>query len=170
MQWYFGNRADEIIDGVWLGDLVAAHDTDFLEDNNIKLLINCTLEYPFHPNLPKDIKTMRIPVRDSGLAKDKIKMQYYIENSLLEMLRTFSDHKGNILVHCYAGKQRSSILVACFLKMLNDLSNGYFFETTVPLSRQLDECIKLIRNKRYKAFGYGLYVNFRETFFSYFSS
>ena len=49
----------EIISGLWIGDIDDAFNNTFLKDNNITILINCTLNYTF-PNIK--INKLRIPI------------------------------------------------------------------------------------------------------------
>ena len=37
----------EIISGLWIGEMDSSFDIPFLKDNNITILINCTLDYGF---------------------------------------------------------------------------------------------------------------------------
>jgi protein-tyrosine phosphatase len=165
MGWSTGNRADEIIPGIWLGDLVAAHDYDFIKKNNITVIINCTKEHLFSEKVQKSIHgigLVRIPVRDSRLEKDIIMMEKHLPNVVRLMLCARFRQNRNILVHCYAGKQRSAIVVAAFLKVYRTEHNGNGVHC--EKTEELAKIIAFIRARRPKAFGYGWYVNFHKSF------
>ena len=42
-----GNPADEILPGLWLGNLEASQDTAFLKEKRIDAVFNCTKNLPF---------------------------------------------------------------------------------------------------------------------------
>lgn len=114
---YFENQ-NEIIKNVFIGNSVTLHDLDFIHENKIKLIINCTSDIG-ETNLKSFCesskpKFIRIPVLDN-LQDDQIeKMHQEITRILPFMFQCYS-RQENILVCCRAGRQRSAILVACFL-------------------------------------------------------
>lgn len=200
MNFFKTNFVDEIIPRLWLGDYKSALDIDFLLNNKINLIINCTPNTKFFyetvdlnlsnssiANKLKRIETYRIPVNDSLLEADFIRMEKYFKIVIPLLLRKYTIEKKNILVHCYAGKQRSAIVVAALLKVLSD--NNYI--SVLPPVKQLDlskynlskyNLCKYTRNiqqyqnicnyiisKRYQAFTYGYRVNFEPTFLRYFN-
>jgi hypothetical protein len=179
------NEVDEIIPRLWLGDANAALDTDFLLKNNINYIVNCTQTVPvIHDTLNKkdlsldDIKqlckidTFRIPVNDSLLEKDFILMEQYFKIILPLLLRKYTIEKKNILIHCFAGKQRSAIVVAAFLKILND--NKYIHLTDIPKNNieksvQFQTICNFMLSKRIQVFTYGYKINFIKTYKRYFN-
>lgn len=189
MNFFKTNSVDKIISRLWLGDHKSALDIDFLLNNNIDLIINCTPNTKFfyettdlnllNSNIAtklKKIETYRIPVNDSLLESDFILMEKYFKIVIPLLLRKYTIEKKNILVHCYAGKQRSAIVVAALLKVLSD--NNYI--SVIPrvkksnLSKytrniqQYQNICNYIISKRFQAFTYGYRVNFESTFLRYF--
>lgn len=189
MNFFKTNSVDKIISRLWLGDYKSALDIDFLLNNNIDLIINCTPNTNFfyettdlnllNSNIAtklRKIETYRIPVNDSLLEADFIRMEKYFKIVIPLLLRKYTIENKNILVHCYAGKQRSAIIVAALLKVLSD--NNYI--SVVPqvkksnLSKytrniqQYQNICNYIISKRYQAFTYGYRVNFESTFLRYF--
>tara|TARA_Y100001936_G_C15673858_1_gene457589 strand:+ start:195 stop:605 length:411 start_codon:yes stop_codon:yes gene_type:complete len=108
----------EIISGLWTGNINDSFNKEFIRDNNIHILINCTLDYGF-PDL--NLKKLRIslsnnltPFEDIVLLnknKDKI-IKYIYEN--IEI--------SNILIYCYDGLIISPLIVALFLINMGGIS------------------------------------------------
>ena len=102
----------EIISGLWIGEMDSSFDIPFLKDNNITILINCTLDYGF-PDI-KNISKLRIPLSNNLtpskdqplLKKNKDKIIKYIYDNI-----DFS----NILIYCYDGLQNAPLIVSLFL-------------------------------------------------------
>ena len=104
-------HANEIIPGLWLGDRSAARDTKWLEKNNITVVFNATKDLPFSPSIRRQY---RIPVDDNLQPEEIRNMSLWSQETVYKMLEEYN--KGNIiLVHCFAGMQRSATLVGMFL-------------------------------------------------------
>jgi len=105
-----GLSFNNIISGqVWLGNYKAALDPKFIKDNNISVIINCSVDLPFIFNLidPAEhgiskLETYRIPVYDSLLEHDIYIMEQYLHKVLPFLLKKLLKEKKNILIHCYA--------------------------------------------------------------------
>ena len=128
------SNANEIIPRLWLGNVKASMDEDFIRQNNIVVVFNCTKNLPFSPIIP--IK-YRVPV-DDNLEEEEIRnMELWSGEIAYKMMNEYIEGK-TILVHCMAGMQRSAASVAfmliAFLKM-----------------RALD-VMKMIKEKRMVAF------------------
>lgn len=79
--------------------------------NKFDLIINCT------PDIrePKQYKQfIRLPIRDDP---DDIENAFSIinETGILAVINTAIGNREQVLVHCYAGEQRSCAIVACYL-------------------------------------------------------
>lgn len=127
-------NANEIIPRLWLGNAKASMDEDFIRQNNIVVVFNCTKNLAFSPIIP--IK-YRVPV-DDNLEEEEIRnMELWSGEIAYKMMNEYIEGK-TILVHCMAGMQRSAASVAfmliAFLKM-----------------RALD-VMKMIKEKRMVAF------------------
>ena len=100
----------EIISGLWIGDIDVIYNKKFIEDNQISLIINCTLNYKCneYPN----IQTVRIPLSDNlyhnidQLRTHKDKILKFIDDSL---------ETHNIVIACYDGKTISPFIVSLYL-------------------------------------------------------
>lgn len=101
----------EIIPNLWLGDINIARNKNFFDENNIDIVINCSKDIEFFCNYTKNI---RISV-DDNLEECEIEKFYeYIEKAV-DFIHDEILNNKNILVHCYAGRQRSASIVACYL-------------------------------------------------------
>jgi dual specificity phosphatase 12 len=110
--------ATEIIPNMWLGDIRSALDTDFLKDNNITTIINCTVKYPF-PDIA--VNKIRVAVRDRGKQEDYDTMYAYLEH-VVPLIYQLMDEGHRVLIHCYAGCHRSVCLVLGFLVKYSKLT------------------------------------------------
>ena len=177
--FFIRRDVDEIIPGLWLGNYKSALDVDFLLNNNIDVIINCTQHIPFVNQLElniDDIETYRIPVNDSLLECDFLLMQDYFKIIIPLLLRKYTIEKKKILIHCHSGKQRSAILTAALLKVLID--KNYITlqkeltlskESTVPKGKkQFQYICNYILSKRPQVFTYGLRINFEPTYKRFF--
>lgn len=104
------NPADEILPGLWLGNIVASQSAEFLIGKKIKAVFNCTKNIPFHEAVRI---RYRVPV-DDNLEEDEIRNMSLWSFEAVYKLRL--EHlKGPVLVHCHAGMQRSACVVAMYL-------------------------------------------------------
>ena len=169
------NSVDNIIPRLWIGDSSSSLDLEFLRENKIDVIINCTPDLPFFNEFyhfidDLDIETFRIPVYDSLLEKDILLMEEYFRTVLPFMLRKYFTEKRNILVHCKGGKQRSAIVVAAFLKVSLDRKRISIPDIEIQnnSSNTFNDIYYYILSKRPQAFTYGLRVNFINTFNRFF--
>ena len=101
----------EVLSGLWIGDIDMIYNKKFLEDNQIKVIINCTYEHPFSENT-KDIQNIRIPLPNNIyncidiLRQNKDKILEFI-NSQLEF--------NHILICCQDGTCISPFIVSLYL-------------------------------------------------------
>ena len=126
-----------------------------MDAHKIKAVLNCSKEKDI-PNYFKDssIEYMRVPVDDSLQQKDYDKM-FLLLPSMVEFIHKHVDIlKQPILVHCWAGRQRSACAVVCYLMEKHGLNP--------------DEACKLVMSKRKEAFHFGKSVNFDQTMNKYY--
>ena len=112
------NNADQIIPNVWLGNLRAALDEQFLKNAGIQVVFNCTKEAQFHPSIRR---RYRVPV-DDNLPQEEIRNLELWSYEIVYKLLTEYKQGRPIFIHCHAGMQRSPAVTAMFLMALYHMS------------------------------------------------
>lgn len=167
---------------LWLGNYKSALDPVFLKDNDISVIINCTIDLPYIYDVLEPekhglskLETFRIPVYDSLLEHDIVIMEQYLSTALPFTLKKLVNDKKNILIHCYAGKQRSSSLCAATLFLLVD-NDIYDLKLKNKDIKNIDDKSKLMKlifqymlEKRPCVFTYGYRVNFKKSLERFFN-
>lgn len=95
----------KLLDYLYIGSLDDARNNRYLQSNNIKYIINlCDSD-----NFPVDVKCYNFPIRDDE-SQDIIP-------TITKCIKIIDSvkHKGNILVHCYAGISRSATCVIAYI-------------------------------------------------------
>jgi dual specificity phosphatase 12 len=149
-------KVNRIMPRLYLGNFQAAKDREFFQQKNIKAVLNCTkaVDIPNHFAHIKDIEYMRIPVDDSLKQKDFDLMYQYMPAAVEFIHKHVDVQKNNILIQCYAGRQRSAACVAAYLISKHKMTPR--------------EACKLILEKRPEAFHYGHSLNFDQTLEKYY--
>ena len=107
-----------ILPSLWLGDQKISLCKEFFDIYNISVVINCTKDYSYHSNKTTNI---RVEVDDS-LKKEDIDKLYLYFHETSDFIHRKINNGDNILVHCYAGKQRSANIVLAYLMKYGKLS------------------------------------------------
>jgi protein-tyrosine phosphatase len=136
---------NKILEHLYLGNKEASEKYGY----QFQLVVNCTPDIKFH----KDCKfCIRLPVND--LPEESKKLLKLIEDThVLEHIHASILAKKDVLVHCYAGAQRSCATVACYLMKYHGVNPN--------------EAINYIKSRRNVAF-FGN-VNFRDTINEYYN-
>ena len=108
----------EIISGLWISDINGSFDNNFLKDNNISILINCTLNYGF-PDI--NIKKLRIPLSNNLTPSEDLFLLKKNKDKIIEYIFENIDF-SNILIYCYDGLLISPLIVSLFLIQKGDIS------------------------------------------------
>lgn len=85
---------------------------------HFSLVVNCTKDIPF----PKyETKCIRVPVDDSQ-ENTNLFIEYIQGHQVLEQIHDALTNNQRVLVHCYAGINRSCSLVACYLMKYRNMT------------------------------------------------
>ena len=108
----------EIISGLWISDINSSFDSHFLKDNNITILINCTLNYGF-PDI--NVKKLRIPISNNLTPSEDIMLLKKNKDKIIKYLYENIEF-SNILIYCYDGLLISPLIVSLFLIKMGGIS------------------------------------------------
>lgn len=149
---------DLILDNLYLGNINASKDIHFLKDNNIKYIFNISNDIPNYYDNNKNIikEYINLKVRDDLTKESNDIMFNNLPNLVLKLDNLLSLNNGNVLVHCYAGRQRSAVLVAAYLIYKYNLS--------------IKDAYNFILERRPEAFHYGLSYNFNDALTRYYDN
>lgn len=126
--------AHEILPRLWLGNKAASQNDGWLRAQGITVIFNCTKDIPF---ISTERSLYRIPV-DDNLQQDEIRNLGLWSFEIVFKIAKEYNAGNRILIHCYAGMQRSAACVAMYL---------------IGRSRcTTDEAVQYIRTKRPIAF------------------
>jgi protein-tyrosine phosphatase len=108
--------ATQILNGLWLGNFEDAMNPIFHRQNHITVVINCTKDLPFlsHGNGTHPVMKYRVPI-DDDLSKQEITAMSEWLGYILPLIHTHRRQGRNILIHCFAGVQRSAIVMMSYL-------------------------------------------------------
>jgi protein-tyrosine phosphatase len=149
------NRYHKIFDNLYLGNIESARNIETIKKLNIKYIFNISNGIPNYFSYDKNIKYFNLFVADD-LSDNSINlMTDNLPQLVKELDNCINANDGNILVHCYAGRQRSAILIAGYL--------AYKFHNTP------NEAYDFIIDKRPEAFHYGSSYNFHNSLEKYYN-
>ena len=137
---------NKIIEQIWLGNKDSAKSKDFIKDNKISVIINCSKNIKNYFEKDSSIEYYRVMVNDKLEDDDVIDMKRQIFGVIFYMYQKFNEGH-NILVHCRKGKQRSATVVTAFLSLLHPDKN-------------ISDLMEIVRKKRNLVFNKGKSVNF----------
>lgn len=120
--------ANEIIPRLWLGNKTAATSEEWLRDHHITAVFNATKDLPFANVAPHQY---RIPVDDSLGDPDINNMSIWSPEIIYNVLKEYNSGEI-ILVHCFAGMQRSAAIVVMTLIALKQMTA----EQAIAFTRQ----------------------------------
>ena len=107
-----------IIPNLYLGNIKAAHDIDFLKKCDIKAIINCTDKEPFNDyfnnNYHNNFSTFRLCVKDNKYSENIEDFKKSIIDAIVFIEQNL-DKNRPVFVHCYWGLMRSATVVAGYL-------------------------------------------------------
>ncbi len=146
-------NCSKISSRIFLGNYKCAKDKNFLKKNNIKAVLNCTIELPNYFQTDKNIEYLKIPVDDSLKKRDFDLMNLYLPLAVEFIHKHVNILKHNILIHCYMGRQRSMVCLVSYLVKYGNKSPS-------------EACLYAMK-KRPEAFHFGTSFNFEKSFVKY---
>ena len=101
------SKANELLSGLWIGDTDILNSKQFMTDNQIDIILNCTQLFDF-PDL--DIQKIRLPFSNDKNSDTDLMLLRQNKNKILSFINDNINDK-NILIVCYDGKSISLFLV-----------------------------------------------------------
>jgi protein-tyrosine phosphatase len=134
------DKANLIVENLYLGDVIASNDIEFLVEEKISFVIN--LSNMVFPDEQEALKNLNIKIKNVRVRDHPDDEQLLLSHipELVEDIQHYLDNNKKVLVNCYAGRQRSAAVVACYLMTANKGKTD------------VDSCIKFIQLKRPVAF------------------
>lgn len=151
-QYYNIEEYNEIIPNLYIGNIDSAKNLKFIKNKKIKVIINCSTSIPNYFQYTTNIEYFRLAVEDNLLEYDVDLMTKYLPNYVNIIDKSLSQNKP-VLVHCYAGRQRSACLITAYL--------------IYKYKYSIEDAYKYIRSKRKEAFHYGRSYNFNRSLLEY---
>ena len=110
---YKNNKLNEksyhkITNNIYLGNINSSKDLEFLNNNNIKYILNVTKDIP---NLFNNITYLNIPITTNNL-DDDLNHYFILSNNYLSNI---IKNNQKVLIHCKYGHTRSALFLAIFL-------------------------------------------------------
>ena len=102
--------AKELAPRVWVGSRMDAHSAAFMQQHNIRHVINCTRDVAF--KFPR-LNGFRIAVDDDVAENKEMARHLPLAVAAIESAVAFGTE--GVLVHCMAGMQRSATVVCALL-------------------------------------------------------
>lgn len=148
----------KILENLWLGNYRDALNDQFINENEINVVVNCTPNLPFHNKI---YFKYRIPVNDD-LQDNSMTEMFVAMSHLIPILVKHINRGDKILIHCFAGIQRSAILT---MGLLTALSFDKYFAngiTQESLESYINNIIKYMSDCRPIVFTPGM--NFKKSY------
>ena len=105
------SKANELLSGLWIGDTDILNSKQFMTDNQIDIILNCTQLFDF-PDL--DIQKIRLPFSNDKNSDTDLMLLRQNKNKILSFINDNINDK-NILIVCYDGKSISPFLVYLYI-------------------------------------------------------
>ena len=155
--------ANEILDGIYLGDVVAGNDLAFLQKYNIKYVVN--ISNMIYEKSQQHLQENGIEIKNV-LVRDHIDDHEKLLIEIPFIVKNIKEHRrnGKVLVNCFVGRQRSAIVVACYLYKYVFVNDSHILSTESILE-MMNKIITYIRTKRPIAFT--PQINFYHMFLKY---
>jgi hypothetical protein len=105
------NNFYSILDNLYISDQILSFDEDVLKNNNIQYLVNLTKTTPF---LFKNTNNYHIKFMNNIESYTDDKLVQKIDETVKHIFKLLLNKKG-VLIYCENGRNKSLIIVMCFL-------------------------------------------------------
>ena len=109
-----------IMPNLYLGNVNSSSNINFLQNNNIEAIINCTNDIEFNDYF-KDKGKFRISIEDNKEVQNMKKFENDIYDAI-KFIDLYINSGKAVLVHCYYGLMRSATVIACYLVLKYKMS------------------------------------------------
>jgi len=116
--------ATEIVAGLWIGDAEALRKTQFITDNEITILVNCTDIFDF-PDM--DVVKVRLPFKCGAQSHENIALLQANHRKLIAFITEHID-TCNILIACSDGKCLAPLIAAIFIMKQGQMGAKSIYE------------------------------------------
>ena len=149
-------KYNKIMSKIYLGNIQASKSKEIFADKKFKAVLNCSKDIPNTFCSDQSIEYMRIPIDDSLKEVDFQKAFEFMPAAVEFIYKHAILQKHNILINCYAGRQRSAIMVAAFL--------------IAKCGMTPTQACKHILERRPESFHWGYSLNFSSALEKYYKS
>jgi hypothetical protein len=125
----------ELLSGIWIGDTNILTNDNFLKDNNISIILNCTQLFDFPTN--KDIKKIRLPFSPLRESNNDIQLLRQNKDKIMKYIKENIDTE-NILICCYDGKCISPFIIALFIATYSKIDRSSIYDILVSKNNELN--------------------------------
>lgn len=126
----------EILPGLWLGDLMAVHDTVFMKDKQIQMIVNCSNEVRYD-------KSNNVKIRHS------IQFSQTYDHSALARLISeccvmINNNIGNynVLVYCQTGNLCAPLIIILYIMKYGNMTVNRSIKSVMTKRPAIQDCIE----------------------------
>ncbi len=124
----------ELLSGIWIGDVEILLNKQFIKDNDITIILNCTQTFAF-PDI-EDIQKIRLPFSPTFDSENDIRcLQKNIPKICDFIKKNMNEH--NFLICCYEGKIISPLIVALFISYNTTISKKSIYDILLTKNKDL---------------------------------
>jgi protein-tyrosine phosphatase len=114
----FSYPMTEILPRLYLGNAFNARDYYELNNKDVKLIINCTEEFPNFFQDDPTIEYINIPILD----ENNIDISKYFDTIADKIHNHYNTTQSSILIHCFMGASRSVAIMCAYLIKYNNMT------------------------------------------------
>ena len=113
----------EILSGLWIGSTETLNSKNFIQDNHITIILNCTQLFDF-PDL--SVQKVRLPFSSNTNSVTDLSLLRQNKQQIIKFIDdNIDDH--NILICCYDGKSISPFIVALYIAEFSKINRSSIY-------------------------------------------